>query len=173
MRSICRISQILEGYLPMKQRCTAITVAGIPCRAWAVAGSDPPRCAQHGGRRPVRAGVDPTPGAAPPLPSAARPTFYAQDPAAVTIDEAIAGLVDKMARLDEMIAGLRATEGADGAQQDGELLLRLLDLYTKASSRLARLLRDRRALSGEAADGISAALAQALDELSTEWGVAL
>ena len=31
--------------------CTATTSAGFPCRAWAVRGSDPPRCAPHGGGR--------------------------------------------------------------------------------------------------------------------------
>jgi hypothetical protein len=31
----------------MKTRCTAHTKAGRPCRAWAVAGSRPPRCAAH------------------------------------------------------------------------------------------------------------------------------
>ncbi len=36
-------------------------------------------------------------------------------------------------------------------------------------SRLGRLLRDRRALSGDAADGISDAIAKALDELGSEW----
>lgn len=30
-----------------KQRCTALTSAGRPCQAWAVRGSDPPRCAAH------------------------------------------------------------------------------------------------------------------------------
>jgi hypothetical protein len=38
---------------------------------------------------------------------------------------------------------------------------------------VARLLRDRRALSGDAADGFLAAIGQALDELGTELGVAL
>ena len=37
----------------MNQRCTACTDQGLPCRNWAVRGSDPPRCgSHHGGRRP-------------------------------------------------------------------------------------------------------------------------
>ena len=35
------------------------------------------------------------------------------------------------------------------------------------------MLRDRRALSGEASDGFAGAIAQALDELGSEWGVDL
>ncbi len=36
---------------PIKRRtrCTATTRKGQPCRAWAVPGTDPPRCASHGG----------------------------------------------------------------------------------------------------------------------------
>lgn len=52
-------------------------------------------------------------------------------------------------------------------------LVRLMALHAQNASRLARLLRDKRALSGQAADGIAGAIAQALDELSTEWGIPL
>ncbi len=66
-----------------------------------------------------------------------------------------------MTRLDDIIA--TAKNGEDE-------VIRLFELYTQASSRLSRLLRDRRALSGEAADGIAGAIAQAMDELGTELG---
>lgn len=52
-------------------------------------------------------------------------------------------------------------------------LRHLLRIHGQNASRLGRLLRDQRALSGEAADGISGAVAQALDELSNELGVDL
>jgi hypothetical protein len=52
-------------------------------------------------------------------------------------------------------------------------LTHLLRIHGQNASRLGRLLRDRRALSGDAADGISGAVAQALDELSNELGVEL
>jgi hypothetical protein len=45
--------------------------------------------------------------------------------------------------------------------------------HGQTATRLGKLLRTRRALSAESADGISAAIAQALDELSSEWGVDL
>ena len=142
------------------RRCTATTAAGPPCRAWAVPGSEPARCAAHGG-----CGAIPSPPAAAAThdrePAA---DFYANEPGAVTVDQAIAGLVDKMRRLDHLIAAHEDTNG---------YLIRLFTLYTQASSRLGRLLRDRRALSGEAVDSIAAAMGRALDELSTEWGVDL
>jgi len=52
-------------------------------------------------------------------------------------------------------------------------LVKLFALHGQNASRLGRLLRDQRALSGEAADGIAGAIAQALDELSTELGTDL
>jgi hypothetical protein len=52
-------------------------------------------------------------------------------------------------------------------------LSHLLQIHGQNASRLGRLLRDRRALSGDAADGISGAIAQALDELSSELGTDL
>lgn len=128
-------------------RCSATTRAGNPCRAWAVPGSDPPACVAHatGDRKPVKHG------------------FYSPDPTDVTVDQAIAGLVHKLQCLDEVIEEV----------YDAEQLARLITLYGQGSSRLARMLRDRRALSGDAATGVVDAIAAALDELSTLWGVEL
>ncbi|MBN1247137.1 MAG: hypothetical protein JXC32_05725 [Anaerolineae bacterium] len=52
-------------------------------------------------------------------------------------------------------------------------LAKLFALHGQNASRLGRLLRDQRALSGAAADGIAGAIAQALDELSNELGADL
>ena len=92
--------------------------------------------------------------------------FYSTDPEQVSINDAIADLTDKMRRLDCLIAQYEES-GSNG------VLARLFAIYTQASSRLSRMLRDRRALSGEAADGIAGAIAQAMDELGTELGVDL
>jgi hypothetical protein len=100
------------------QKCTAQTSAGRRCRAWAVQGSSPPRCARHGGGS--RAAGAPTGNSKRPSPG-----FYATDPETVTIDQAIAGLVDKMRRID----ALMATAHTDH-------LLTLLTLYTQSYSRL-------------------------------------
>ena len=81
----------------MATRCSATTASGHPCRAWAVRETKPPRCSAHGGgERPVGAPEGNT--------NAVKHGFYSADPTEVTIDEAIAGLVDKMTRLDDIIA---------------------------------------------------------------------
>jgi hypothetical protein len=54
-----------------------------------------------------------------------------------------------------------------------EEIARLFALHGQNASRLGRLLRDQRALSGDSADGLLAAIGQALDELSTELGIEL
>jgi hypothetical protein len=89
----------------------------------------------------------------------------------VTIDGAIAGLADKMRRLDAIIASHDEVRGP--AWPPDAALIRMFSLYTLACSRLSRLLRDRRALSNEAADSLAGAVAQVLDELGTEWGIEL
>jgi hypothetical protein len=50
---------------------------------------------------------------------------------------------------------------------------RTLQLLGRAAGQLATLMRAKRALSGEAADGLADAFAKALDELSTELGIEL
>ena len=52
-------------------------------------------------------------------------------------------------------------------------LARLLAIHSQNAARLGRLLRDRRALSDRATDAMTAAIDQALDELSAEWGIEL
>jgi hypothetical protein len=61
------------------------------------------------------------------------------------------------------------------AEQDEPLTLETLTRVAEAlavgTGRVARLLRDRRALSGAAADGLTGAIAQALDEIANELGI--
>ena len=64
-------------------------------------------------------------------------------PKEVDADTAIAGLVHKMEIIDKLIFEASA-RGLD--------VVRLLELYTLASSRLARMLRDRQALESEDSD---------------------
>jgi hypothetical protein len=85
------------------------------------------------------------------------------------INGIIGDLASKQAQLSALIN--RCLESAP--EPDVGDLVRLLRIHGQNASRLGRLLRDRRALSGDAADGLLGAIAQALDELSTEWGVDL
>jgi hypothetical protein len=82
--------------------------------------------------------------------------------------------------IDDVVQDLAARQAALSGYIEQELsaltldeMVTLLRVHGQNASRLGRLLRDKRALSGEAADGISGAIAQALDELSTELGVEL
>jgi len=140
--------------------CTATTARGTLCKAWAIPGSDPPRCGAHGGGSKH-------PGAPAGNSNAATHGLYAHTVCPASIAEIIDDLAAKQARISAYI---------DSCIDDGlpvDTLAHLLALHGQNASRLGRLLRDQRALSGEAADGIAGAIAQALDELSNELGTPL
>jgi hypothetical protein len=61
----------------------------------------------------------------------------------------------------------------DQTPADPETLAKLGALVMSGARTIARLLRDERALTGQAADGIAGAIGQALDELSVELGLEL
>ena len=149
----------------MKTHCTATTRAGTPCRAWAVPGSRPPRCAAHGG-------ATTPPGAPPGNKNAQTHGFYSAtsglDAATPNIDAIIADLYARQQALSDYL-----TAAHDDEETTIEKLIPVFTLHAQNASRLGRLLRDKRALTGEAADGIAGAIAQALDELSTELGTPL
>jgi hypothetical protein len=96
------------------------------------------------------------------------PESEAPVPDDCSIDAVIDDLYCKQVFLSDIIDQVRSGEGVTL-----EELARLLRIHGQNASRLGRLLRDRRALSGDAADGISGAVAQALDELSNELGTDL
>jgi hypothetical protein len=163
-----------------KVHCCYVSPDGRPCRARAVHGSVPPRCSAHAGR---------TPGAGEQAKEEERrtPGFYSS----ALLPEELADLVacaDDLS-LDDEIATTRVTLRrilglicADHLQKqpEGDTIhlttqeyARLATLALAGARTVARLLRDQRALSGEAADGIAGAIAQALDELGTELGLDL
>ncbi len=133
----------------MKRHCTATKRDGTPCRAWAVRDSDPPRCVAHRGQRAAPSATDDIPD---------------------DIDSVIEDLASKQRQLSDYIEAYTHDEQEDQAVRD---LARLFQIHGQNASRIGRLLRDQRALSGEATDGIAGAIAQALDELATELGTDL
>jgi hypothetical protein len=64
-------------------------------------------------------------------------------------------------------------ESEPGVTLEVETLVKVAAALGAGTTRVARLLRDRRALSGQSADGIAGAIAAALDELTTELGIHL
>ena len=88
-----------------------------------------------------------------------------------TIDDVVADALAKQSRFSELLAQIDDEEGPLSGDLEG--LGRLFALHGQNASRLGRLLRDQRALSGQAADGLLEAIGKALDEISTELGVTL
>jgi len=73
--------------------------------------------------------------------------------------------------LDDVIEVLKVLIGrVVDREEDSSKALPLVERGVRS---LVSALKARRALSGEAADGLAAAFAQALDELSTELGIEL
>jgi hypothetical protein len=146
-----------------KRRCTATTRAGRPCRAWALHGTEPSLCSVH-------AGVSTSPG--PGNRNAIQHGFYAAfhpDPEQgfSPINGVIHDLAAKQAQLSDLISQCLDDNPAADATQ----LARLLAIHGQNASRLGRLLRDQSALSKGTNDQLQAGIAQALEELSAEWGV--
>jgi hypothetical protein len=86
-----------------------------------------------------------------------------------TIDDIIADMQARQEQISELISQAMTGEGHTTTED----LIKLFAIHGQGASRLGRLLRDQRALSGQSADGLSAAIAAALDELSTELGITL
>ena len=84
---------------------------------------------------------------------------------------ALEGEIDLQRQVNERLLNLwNALEHAQ--EPDGALQVKVAAALTAGLGRVARLLRDQRALTGQAGDGLAAAVAQALDELASEMGVA-
>lgn len=153
-------SCIVSPRNPNKKRCS---VDG--CSAWAMRDSDV--CASHAGR--ARGGA--------PIGNTNRLDhgFYSRHFTEAEL-EVVLSPVDDLA--DE-IALCRVLTGrlAGRLSGDGDLevedLVKLASMALRASNTLARLMRDNRVLSGDAADDLAGSIGSVLDQLSAEWGVAL
>ena len=151
--------------LTESRRCTAISASGASCRAWAVRGSDPPRCAPHGGGL-ARVG-------APSRNQNARTHgFYARDS-----DE---GFPRDASKIDAIISDLERKQELISRYIDDHVddlspteLARFLSIHAQSCTRLGRLLRDREILTGGWGAEMNAIVTQALAELDEEWGTDL
>jgi hypothetical protein len=153
------------GQRTQRRRCSADCADGTPCEAWAVHGTDQPRCAPHGGgRAPVGAPLGNQ--------NARAHGFYANTPSLGSshdgriIDSIIADLHCKQWRLSRYI-----DEHMDDLPPAD--LARFLRIHAQGSSRLGRLLRDREVLTGGWNEAIDEIIEQTLAELGEAWGVEL
>ncbi len=150
-------------------KCQATTKSGRPCGAWAVRGSSPPRCSAHLGRNA---------GAGAPKGNQNRRThgFYGRYYTADELDALQQFAADDS--LDSEIGVVRvalrrALRVLQDEESDPAMVAALMPLIFAGGRTVARLLRDRRLLSGEDADTIMREMADALEELGADWGVNL
>lgn len=100
----------------------------------------------------------------------------------------VSGFYSKIFSEDELLDVARLAAASDVSLDEEIGMLRIcmrrvleanidhaktLQLLSRGAGQLARLMRAKRALSGDAADGLADAFAKALDELSTELGIDL
>ncbi len=131
-----------------KRRCTKLTKAGNYCRAWALRDSDPPTCAMHAGRVTGQ-------GAPAGNRNAVTHGFYAAgSPLPIDLDDLehppINGIIHDLVARQVQLSAIIDAHVDELTIPD---LARLFAIHGQNASRLGRLLRDRRALAGDAADG--------------------
>lgn len=153
----------------MTDRCTATTKSGAACLAFAVRGSDPPLCSVHLGRNV---------GAGAPNGNQNRRThgFYGRYYSAEEVGDLEQGEIDQSIDGEIKVVRValrRALRVLDDDAADPALVAALVPLVFAGGRTVARLLRDRKLLSGEDGETVMRELSDALEELGAEWGVSL
>lgn len=149
--------------LTMSRKCLH-NANGIACKAWSMKYSELPRCSAHR--------LDGGPKGGAPASNKNRQThgFYSVSVTELnTIDDVIRDTLNKQARLSDYLN--QEMNGDEKMKSD--TLLKLVSLHGQNASRLGRLLRDQRILSGGADEELLELLGETLDELGEEWDVAL
>jgi hypothetical protein len=136
-------------------RCSDHKRDGTPCRAWAVPGTDPPRCSAHSGK---------TGGAPKGNQNARKHGGYAEPAGPSTSLERELEILTRQIEDVREYAQTRREELEPAEYRKHNALLGAL------ISRKGRLLRDRRALSGEDADELSRMFEDAARRLAAEKG---
>lgn len=125
-------------------------------------GTDPPRCAAHGGGK---APVGPPAGNRNAETHGLHSSHPAPDIKAPTIEEVYADLAARLKRFADYL---------DNAEDlSVHVYAQLLEAYGQVSSRLARILTVKDRISTGAVDELEKAIDQVLDELGEDWGVEL
>lgn len=144
------------------------------CRAWAIRGSDPPLCSPHSNRKT---------GAPPGNQNRLVHGFYASvlkhsdrtedaaDTAGTSLDAEIAIVRVALRRILGMLL-TGATIGPDPRPLTVHEIARYAGLAFQGAGTVSRLLRARRALTGQN-DPLDDLMNQTLDILSEQWGIPL
>ena len=141
---------------PELTKCTSNTTKGQPCKAWAIRGSSPPRCAPHAGRARGKKGNQ----------NAVKHGYYRrhvepqeiqslyEEAGSVDIDQEVILLRVALHRLSRFI------NDPDITLEDIKSIIPLLVTTSRALGYLKKQLPDPNAIDWDTA----------LDELSKEWG---
>lgn len=148
---------------PHKKTCAATNKNGTPCRSWTLPGSL--YCSSH--TLPPAPNVGAPAGNTNSLKHGAYSPHFTNDEAVRLITHAANLTLDDEIAVTRVITD-RLLAYLSANTDDLTIIAPLLLNSTRTT---ARLLRDKRALSGTAADGLMDAIGAALDELSTEWGI--
>jgi hypothetical protein len=157
-------------------RCTATTAAGRPCRAWAVRGSDPPRCSAHrGGQRPVGAPAGNTNALKHGAYASPPDTGLSHDSEAGSAADLAARIADLNRRADQLAAYLDRLTIGDGTEGTTTVqdYAKLVALQGQLCSRIGRLMRDLQQLQPDDQDFLQECINEALDQASVILGVQL
>ena len=182
-------------------RCTSTTRHGQPCRSWAVPGTDPPRCASHGG-------VSAKLGAPKGNQNAVTHGLYAKSWGAgrdMTIADFASQPVPNSGAEEACSGGERAASPPGSFSPDTleeahfiitqdlinkhmtlshfidqnfdklplPVLNHLLNLHAQTASRIGRLIQNQNAMAPESRSEMQDAMDKAFDELSEFFGIQL
>lgn len=163
-------------------RCSARRADGEPCQAWAIRNSHPPlcashrSCASHRGRVEDRRPASSRPGSLTSIKDNSPDRgFYTPNYSIEEIVDLVNLTVDDT--LDDEVAAARVALRRVMEQFRQELTPleygRLSALVFRGTDTIARLLRVRRQLTGDAGDAYARAIGEALDQLAREWNIKL
>ena len=148
----------------MAEKCTETTAKKAPCKSWAVPGTNPPLCASHGGTRKG-------PGAPEGNQNATKHGYYSTRDLPFASPDTLKQVIGNLNYLHQKLFDYIKARFPD--KLETHEIISLFDLFGRNSNRVGRLFRDKKAVSGEAADGLAGAIADAADELSILFGIDL
>ena len=149
-------------------RCSATRSGGTPCRAWATRDSDPPLCSAHAVGNAHDSGARGAGGG-----------FYSPFLTPTELAEVVALASDES--LDDEIALARVCclrlfqylNSADGQTTPGTTFATLTATALSGTRTVARLLRERKLISGTAADNLAGSLETILQQVGEQLGAGL
>lgn len=147
-------------------KCSATTRAGRPCNAPAVRGTEPPLCSAHSGRTAKGSGGQK--GNQNRRTHGFYGRYYTKEEVEALNEYRSDGTLEDEIAL--MRVAMRRVIAHMNKIDDDIMMIMMTKLLMTGGRTLAKMLRDKQVLDG--GDGsVLRELAEALDELGTEWGI--